>query len=230
MVNPNRFYTYAYLREDVTPYYVGKGSGYRIYCKSGRPCTIPKDKSRIIFLKQDLTEEEAFKHEIYMIAVFGRKDLGTGILRNKTNGGEGVSGYVMTEKAKENLRKLALNRKMPPKSKEYREYVSKIHKGKTVREETREKIRKSRMGTKHTSETIEKLRKLNLGENNAFFGKIHTEETKKKISESKKGSSAPNKNKLCWNNGEVHKYSIECPGKEWILGRIKHINNKKIEG
>ena len=55
-------------------------------------------------------------------------------------------------------------------------------------------------------------------------------ENKKKISESKKGSSAPNKNKLCWNNGEVHKYSIECPGKEWILGRIKHINNKKIEG
>ena len=43
-----------------------------------------KDKSRIIFLKQNLTEEEAFKHEIYMIAVFGRKDLGGD--KTSTNG------------------------------------------------------------------------------------------------------------------------------------------------
>jgi hypothetical protein len=46
-------------------------------------------------LKRNLTEEEAFKHEIYMIAIFGRKDNGTGILINLTNGGDGVPG--MTE-------------------------------------------------------------------------------------------------------------------------------------
>ena len=81
MVNPRRFYTYAYLREDRTPYYIGKG----------------QKKSNIIILKKNLTEEEAFKHEIYMIAVFGRKDLRTGILRNLTDGGEGSSGRVVTE-------------------------------------------------------------------------------------------------------------------------------------
>jgi hypothetical protein len=95
------YYTYAYLREDRTPYYIGKGSGRRIYENKGRPCGKPKDKSRIIFLKQNLTEEEAFEHEIYMIAVFGRKDLGTGILYNKSDGGEGNSGYKHTEKNKE---------------------------------------------------------------------------------------------------------------------------------
>ena len=92
MVNPNRFYTYAYLREDRTPYYIGKGQGNRIY-SSNRTINKPKDKSRIIFLKQNLTEEEAFKHEKYMISVFGRKDLGTGTLHNRTNGGDGISGY-----------------------------------------------------------------------------------------------------------------------------------------
>jgi hypothetical protein len=228
MENPKRFYTYAYLREDGTPYYIGKGQGYRIYSKSGKPCGKPTVKSRIIFLKQNITEEEAFRHEIYMISVFGRKDLGTGILRNKTNGGEGVSGFIITEEAKQNLREKALNRKMPPRSKEYREYVSRIHKGKVLSEETKEKMRKIRTGTNHKQETIEKMRELNAGKNNAFYGKTHTEESKKKISDSKKGGTAPNKNKLCWNNGKIHKYSFECPGNEWVLGRVKkHINSKK---
>jgi len=97
MVNPNRFYTYAYLRVDRTPYYIGKGKGNRAYNKHQKGISVPKNKSRIIFLKQNLTEEEAFKHEIYMIAVFGRKDLGAGILRNRSYGGEGPSGAVRSE-------------------------------------------------------------------------------------------------------------------------------------
>lgn len=90
------YYTYAYLRKDRTPYYIGKGKGNRIYSKK-RTIPPPKDKSRIIFLKQNLTEEEAFKHEKYMIAVFGRKDLGNGILYNMTDGGEGISNWGTSE-------------------------------------------------------------------------------------------------------------------------------------
>jgi hypothetical protein len=103
MVNPNRFYTYAYLREDKTPYYIGKGSQYRYRYRGKKDIKPPKDKSRIIFLKQNLTEEEAYRHEKYMIAVFGRKDLGTGMLRNRSDGGEGGSGVVFDEKRKEKL-------------------------------------------------------------------------------------------------------------------------------
>ena len=90
-MNSTDFYTYAYLRKDGTPYYVGKGKDFRAFSKNRVGIKLPKDKSRIIFLKQNLTEEEAFNHEIYMISVFGRKDLGTGILRNRTDGGEGTS-------------------------------------------------------------------------------------------------------------------------------------------
>jgi len=97
------YYTYAYLREDGTPYYIGKGTKGRIYENKGRPCGRPKDISKVIFLKQNITEQEAFKHEIYMIAVFGRKDLETGILHNRTDGGEGVSGLVVSEETKRKI-------------------------------------------------------------------------------------------------------------------------------
>ena len=84
------FYTYAYLRLDGTPYYIGMGSGQRAFCKQRRTKVPPIE--RILFLKTGLTHEEAIRHEIYMISIFGRKDKGTGILWNFTDGGEGVPG------------------------------------------------------------------------------------------------------------------------------------------
>ncbi len=59
MKDPKRFYTYAYLREDGSPYYIGKGEGNRAYYKRKNEIQLPKDKSRIIFLKQNLLEEDA---------------------------------------------------------------------------------------------------------------------------------------------------------------------------
>jgi hypothetical protein len=115
----NNYYTYAYLREDGTPYYIGKGRGKRIYSKINRKVGVPT-KTKILFLKQNLTEEEAFLHEEYMIAVLGRKDLGTGILRNLTDGGEGASGAVRTEKFKENLRRINTGKKLS------KEHIEKI--------------------------------------------------------------------------------------------------------
>jgi len=101
------YYTYAYLREDGTPYYIGKGRGRRVYKPHKRGCIdIRPSKDRIIYLKRNLTEQEAIKHEIYMIAVFGRKDNGTGILRNLTDGGEGPGfGRVFTEETRKKISK-----------------------------------------------------------------------------------------------------------------------------
>jgi hypothetical protein len=154
------YYTYAYLREDKTPYYIGKGRGKRIY-STKRRVKLPKDKSRIIFLKQNLTEEEAFKHEIYMIAVFGRKDLGTGILHNSTDGGEGASGAVRSFEFKENLRILNKNKIL---SEEHKKKISNAQKGnknhnygKSASKETKLKMSEAQRGEKHHSSNWWKL-------------------------------------------------------------------------
>ena len=98
------YYTYAYLREDRTPYYVGKGKGNRAYVKHGLHTVPPKE--RILILKNNITEEDAFKHEVYMIAVFGRKDTKTGILHNRSEGGlGGDTGYFGTERHKKDCEK-----------------------------------------------------------------------------------------------------------------------------
>lgn len=91
------YYVYAYLRKsNNTPYYIGKGSGYRMFNKN-HSVTVPLDKSKISILAENLSNEEACGLERILIKQYGRKDLGTGILYNRTDGGEGAPGFKQTQ-------------------------------------------------------------------------------------------------------------------------------------
>ena len=236
MVNPYRFYTYAYLRVDRTPYYIGKGEGNRAYKKRNNEIRPPKDKSRIIKLKQNLTEQEAFKHEIYMIAVFGRKDLGKGILHNRTNGGEGVSGAIVSQE----LRRKRSERMKGKNNPRY---------GKPHSEKTKEKNRQKHLGKSVSEETRKKQSEVNKGKNkgrkwwNDGCGNMKfvkecpgegwilgmCEETKVKRSIVNKKENNPAYGRKWWNDGDGNrKLSIECPGKGWSLGQDKE-HKAKVE-
>ncbi len=99
---PTGFYVYLYLREDGTPYYVGKGKEQRAWAKHN--VNPPLDESRIVFVAWDLLELWAFGLERRFIRWYGRKNNNTGILRNMTDGGEGISGFTHSDESKQKNR------------------------------------------------------------------------------------------------------------------------------
>lgn len=140
----NNFYVYQYLREDGTPYYIGKGKDTRAWDKHSN-IQLPSDISRISLIRDNLDENVAHELEIKLIAEYGRKDLGTGILHNKTNGGEGTSGTLVSD---ETRAKMSAARRGKKLSEETRAKMSAVRKGRSNGKE----------GTKHSVETIEKMR------------------------------------------------------------------------
>jgi flagellar basal body-associated protein FliL len=183
----NIYYVYFYLRGDFTPYYVGKGKGNRYKSKNKSQISLPKDKTKIILVKQNLTELQAFILERYYIRWFGRKDNGTGILRNKTDGGEGVSGKITSESTKEKISKANKGRKCSPMKLEIKEKISNSLKGKSRPLEIRIKISESNKGLKRSLETRKRISDAK----KETARKPHSEETKQKLSNLKMGVKQP---------------------------------------
>jgi hypothetical protein len=159
--DPNRFYVYLYLRSKdsehgkrLTPYYVGKGNGWRAFSKNRGIVPVPKDKSYIVFVQEGLNEEQAFLLERYCISLYGRIDRGTGILRNLTDGGEGISGFVQSETTRQ---KISQSNKKAYASEELRRHTSEIKKGENNPNWGRKGDLSARWGVAHTDATKRKM-------------------------------------------------------------------------
>lgn len=172
------FYVYAYLRHEasphgprLSPYYIGKGKGRRAF--SGKRTTRrPKSREYIVFIDEGLTEQEAFRLEKYCIALYGRIDTGTGILRNLCDGGEGPSGAILSEERRQALLKTRLGIKH---SEETKRKMSESQKGRVFSAETRRKMSEA---AKKKKLSAEHRRKIGL----AGIGRTPSEETIVKLS------------------------------------------------
>jgi hypothetical protein len=131
---------YRHIRKDTDkPFYIGIGSSInRAYQKRSRNShwknIVSKTDYEVEILFDDLTYEQAKEKEIEFIKLYGRNDIGTGILCNMTDGGDGNNNFSVETKEK----------------------ISKSLRGKTQSEETKAK----RIATLKETWKSEELREL----------------------------------------------------------------------
>lgn len=101
-IRTNRFYVYAYLNPDGSPYYIGKGTGRRAAAMHTADAKVPADPSLILTLANGLDEETAHFLEGRLIAQYGRMAAGTGTLLNVRPGRPAATGvrFASTSKLK----------------------------------------------------------------------------------------------------------------------------------
>jgi hypothetical protein len=226
-MSANIYYVYQYVRSDGTPYYIGKGTGRRAWGKHSN-ISIPKDKSKIVIVKDMLTEKEAHELEKSLISEYGRKDLGTGILRNLTDGGEGKSGWIAPEEFKQKKREISNTEEAKDRARKWGSLAK-------LTEEGRNKIIESLKGNQRAkgmtySHSIEA--KYKIGE--FHRNKIVTKETKEKMSRNRKGkalgnnnamSSLENRKKVA--ESKIGRKRIYREDGSWYFGYPDDINNSR---
>ena len=141
MSNERRFYVYAYLREDGTPYYIGKGLGRRAWQmhRRGQVDLRPASKAQIIVLATDLTEQESFDWERALIEILREVSK----LENKTSGGQGCSNPSAETRAKMGAANKGIKR-----TEKCRAKIRAARAGQAVTEEHRQAISNALTGRK----------------------------------------------------------------------------------
>lgn len=196
--NDNRlFYTYIWRDAAGTPFYVGKGKGRRAQNTTRRSEEFKRVHAvggcTVDIVDWFIHESQAHAFEVELIARYGRRDMG-GLLVNKTDGGEGSSGWVPSAETRAKISKANSGWVHTPTaiakmraanvgrkhSAETRAKIAAAHIGITHSDETRYKLSKDRMGKPLSEETRAKLSAVRRG-------KPKSAEHRKRIGDSQRG-------------------------------------------
>jgi hypothetical protein len=174
-------YVYRHIRLDKNePFYIGIGSDEnynRAKTNTRRNkhwLNISKFGFEVDILFDNLTWDEACEKEKEFIALYGRSDLGNGVLCNLTNGGDGVLGRIFKHSEDSKL-------KMSKTRKGIRQYVASLE----TRQKMSDNAKKRGISQEHLKKMMEGKRKV--GWEGYRKGIPHTKDTCEKISKSKKG-------------------------------------------
>ena len=184
------YYVYAYVRSKDsatakagTPYYIGKGRGYRAYTKHSSRAKTPRNPDQIVICESNLTEVGAYALERRLIRFWGRKGIDDGgILMNLAKGGEGGLGGQShwTPDVREANKRRMMECNIGP-----------LKKGSTMSEDQKKKIRETSLTNGYSAaDDVERNRKISA----ALTGRKFTKEHRNNIGKSSKG-------RIPWNKG-----------------------------
>jgi len=183
--------------------YLGSGNLIKLAIKKYGKENFKKETLVVCYNQTELNEAECF-----WIKKLKTVDIGYNIALGGTNGTmlnrkhtentkklmrDSREGIVFSDKHKENLSLAHIGKTASSDTKLKMSEKQKLIIRKPMSEETKEKIRNSKKGVKASKETKEKMSKSHMGENNHFYGKTHSENTIKQISETKKGVTSKKK-------------------------------------
>lgn len=202
------------------PFYVGKGKGKRktntlsekknsfkrhivdkIKCAGLKPIRI--------ILESDLNENDAFEIEKKIITLIGRRDLNVGTLTNFTNGGEGTSGIVQTEKTKQKRNESLLKYRPYFKGEEFKATMS--------------KIANERKNDPEYIKYCEELSKKYKGEGNPMYGKNTSDLQKESV------KKAHLEGKIVLTETGRNKISESSKKRKGTKNTVKKYDSKKYE-
>lgn len=212
----NEYYVYHYIDpRNNEVFYIGQGKGKRYLWhvtaviknkiadydgisnqRYKRIRDILNDNLEPIIIKtnENLSKDEAMFIEHSMIVSYGRTDLGSGCLLNLTNGYEFTHNAKYIQPSPLAISEGKYKFYQSELGQKNKEYLSKLYKGVKIGSP------EEWLGIER-GEALRKIRSINAkanpnflyqdvkGENNPFYGKKHTEETKKRISEKRTGST-----------------------------------------
>lgn len=178
-------YVYDDLVFGYEPFYIGKGTDNRHYhssfdrhnsFKKNKIKSLNKKNIKVLSIKvfEDLNEQESFNIETTIIKKIGRRDLKLGPLTNLTDGGDGRTNIVVSEKTKKKISKTKKSQHLHNKHTELtKNLLKKINQGEN----------NPFFGKNHTEEVKEEQSLRVSGTNHPMWGKKHNEETIQKIRE-----------------------------------------------
>ncbi len=245
---------YRHIRLDTgRPFYIGIGKHIkRAFLKGKSRGThwsgvVKKYGYEVEILFYDLTWAKACEKEIEFIKLYGRLDKGTGILVNKTDGGEGCHGTVQSEEARLKMSKAKKGKYIGNKNPNFGKRGEKsplfgrigANKGKKQSEEIKRK-RSIAMtgllaGEKHPmygrrgedSPMFGRFGKNHPafgtgGENHGNFGRVHSAEVQAKKSKTMKDKWASDNHNWKPKSGEENKNFGKKHSAEWSANMSKN--------
>lgn len=226
------YYTYIWRDADGVPFYVGKGKGRRAHDVSATRrspefiAVHSRGGCKVEIIDRFIHESQAHAHEVEMIEQYGRREH-SGLLVNKTDGGEGASGSVQSAYARAKISET--NKQVyasdPTRSarvtvgniRRWRDPAARTKQSEALSGRSKSEEHRRNISLAHTGKKLSDEHRANIG--SAFRGKTLSAEHNAKVSESARFREP----RAGYKGVSLHKQSSKWQAQVKVDGKIRYL-------